>query len=99
LTNIILNELGKELEKRSHKFARYANDCLIFVESEKAANRVMKRITKFIEEELSLSVSATKSRISRPEEIKFLGFGFYYDYKQYKYKACEWGNSRKTKLE
>lgn len=87
LSNIMLNELDKELENRGHKFVRYADDCLIFVESEKAANRVMKRITKFIEEELSLSVNVSKSKISKPEDIKFLGFGFYFDNFQYKFKA------------
>lgn len=87
LSNIMLNELDKELEKRGHSFVRYADDCLIFVGTEKAANRVMERITKFIEEELSLSVNITKSKVSRPEDIKFLGFGFYFDNKQYKYKA------------
>lgn len=87
LSNIMLNELDKELENRGHKFVRYADDCLIFVGSEKAANRVMKRITKFIEEELSLSVNVSKSKISKPEDIKFLGFGFYFDNFQYKFKA------------
>ncbi len=87
LSNIMLNELDKELEKRGHKFVRYADDCLIFVGSEKAANRVMKRITKFIEEELSLSVNVSKSRVCKPEEVKFLGFGFYCDHYQHTYKA------------
>lgn len=90
LSNIMLNELDKELEKRGHKFVRYADDCLIFVRSEKSANRVMKRITKFIEEELSLSVNVTKSRVTKPENIKFLGFGFYKNNKnEYKQKVHE----------
>jgi group II intron reverse transcriptase/maturase len=90
LSNIMLNELDKELEKRGHKFVRYADDCLIFVRSEKSANRVMERITKFIEEELSLSVNVTKSRVTKPENIKFLGFGFYKDNKnEYKQKVHE----------
>lgn len=87
LSNIMLNELDKELENRGHKFVRYADDCLIFVGSEKAANRVMKRITKFIEEELSLSVNVSKSRVCKPEDVKFLGFGFHYDHYQHTYKA------------
>lgn len=90
LSNIMLNELDKELEKRGHKFVRYADDCLIFVRSEKSANRVMKRITRFIEEELSLSVNVTKSRVTKPENIKFLGFGFYKNYYgEYKQKVHE----------
>lgn len=90
LSNIMLNELDKELEKRGHKFVRYADDCLIFVRSEKSASRVMKRITRFIEEELSLSVNMTKSRVTKPENIKFLGFGFYKNYYgKYKQKVHE----------
>ncbi|HOF43173.1 MAG TPA: group II intron reverse transcriptase/maturase [Bacilli bacterium] len=91
LSNIMLNELDKELEKRGHKFVRYADDCLIFVRSEKSANRVMKRITRFIEEELSLSVNVTKSRVTKPENIKFLGFGFYKNHytNEYKQKVHE----------
>jgi group II intron reverse transcriptase/maturase len=79
LSNIMLNELDKELESRGLQFVRYADDALIFVQSEKAANRVMKSIVKFIEEKLGLIVNAEKSKISRPKELKFLGFGYYYD--------------------
>lgn len=68
LSNIMLNELDKELEKRGVRFTRYADDCIIVVQSEKAANRVMESITKFIE----------KSKVARPNEIKYLGYGFYY---------------------
>lgn len=77
LSNIMLNELDKELEKRGLKFVRYADDCLIMVRSEKAANRVMSTITDFIEKKLGLKVNAEKSKIARPNEIKYLGFGFY----------------------
>ena len=79
LSNIMLNELDKELEKRGLRFVRYADDSLIFVKSEKAANRVMKTIVRFIEEKLGLIVNVEKSKISRPKELKFLGFGYYYD--------------------
>ncbi|WP_260289038.1 reverse transcriptase domain-containing protein, partial [Peribacillus aracenensis] len=79
LSNIMLNELDKELEKRGLRFVRYADDALIFVKSEKAANRVMSTIVRFIEEKLGLIVNVEKSRISRPKELKFLGFGYYYD--------------------
>ena len=77
LSNIMLNELDKELEKRGLRFTRYADDCIIVVKSEKAANRVMTSITKFIEKKLGLKVNAEKSKIAKPEDIKYLGFGFY----------------------
>lgn len=78
LSNIMLNELDKELEKRGLKFTRYADDCIIVVQSEKATNRVMESITKFIEKKLGLKVNTEKSKVARPNEIKYLGFGFYY---------------------
>lgn len=78
LSNIMLNELDKELEKRGLRFTRYADDCVIVVKSEKAANRVMESITKFIEKRLGLKVNAEKSKVARPQQIKYLGFGFYY---------------------
>lgn len=78
LSNIMLNELDKELEKRGLKFTRYADDCVIVVKSEKAANRVMTSITRFIEKKLGLKVNVEKSKIARPDQIKYLGFGFYY---------------------
>ena len=77
LSNIMLNELDKELEARGLNFVRYADDCLIMVRSEKAANRVMESITTFITKKLSLKVNVEKSKIARPNDIKYLGFGFY----------------------
>jgi len=77
LSNIMLNELDKELEARGLNFVRYADDCNIFVGSEKAASRVMESITVFIERKLGLKVSVEKSKISKPQGIKFLGFGYY----------------------
>ena len=77
LSNIMLNELDKELESRGLNFTRYADDCIILVKSEKAANRVMKSITKFIEKKLGLKVNVEKSKVARPTQIKYLGFGFY----------------------
>lgn len=77
LSNIMLNELDTELEKRGHNFVRYADDCLIMVKSEKAANRVMESITTFIIKKLGLKVNVEKSKIARPNQIKYLGFGFY----------------------
>ena len=78
LSNIMLNELDKELEKRDLKFTRYVDDCIIVVQSEKSANRVMESITKFIEKKLGLKVNVEKSKIARPNQIKYLGYGFYY---------------------
>jgi group II intron reverse transcriptase/maturase len=77
LSNIMLNELDKELTKRGLKFCRYADDCNIYVRSQKAAHRVMKSITKFIEEKLKLKVNKEKSAVDRPWKLKFLGFTFY----------------------
>lgn len=73
----MLNELDKELEKCGLNFVRYADDCLIMVRSEKAANRVMESITTFITKKLGLKVNVEKSKIARPDNIKYLGFGFY----------------------
>lgn len=86
LSNIMLNELDKELETRSLRFVRYADDSLIFVRSEKAANRVLSSITNFIEKKLGLKVNVDKSRIVRPNKTRFLGFGFYYDFHKEKYQ-------------
>ena len=77
LSNIMLNELDIELEKRGLNFVRYADDCLIMVKSEKAANRVMESITTFITRKLGLVVNVEKSKVARPNQIKYLGFGFY----------------------
>ena len=77
LSNIMLNELDKELEERNHKFCRYADDNQLYVKSHRAAERVMKSITVFIEDKLKLKVNKMKSAIGRPWERKFLGFSFY----------------------
>ena len=87
LANIILNELDWELEKRKLKFVRYADDCIILVRSQKAAQRVMDSITKYIESKLLLKVNRKKSKIGRPTEIKYLGFTFYNQFNAKKYKA------------
>jgi predicted metal-dependent hydrolase len=83
----MLNELDKELESRGLRFVRYADDCNIYVKSEKAANRIMKSITKFIEKKLGLIVNASKSKVGRPKDIKFLGFGYYFDIKSKRYQV------------
>ena len=69
------------------RFVRYADDALIFVKSEVAANRVMKSIVRFIEEKLGLIVNVEKSKISRPRDLKFLGFGYFYDIKNKRYQV------------
>ena len=74
LSNIVLDELDKELEKRDLRFVRYADDCVIFVKSRKAANRVMESISRFIEKKLRLKVNREKSAISLPWKSKYLGF-------------------------
>lgn len=77
LSNIMLNELDKELTKRGLKFCRYADDCNIYVKSRKAAERVMASITRYLEVELKLKVNKEKSAVDRPWRLKFLGFSFY----------------------
>lgn len=77
LSNIMLNELDKELEARGLNFVRYADDCIILVRSEKAANRVLGSITKYIEKKLGLKVNAEKSKVTRPTQTKYLGFSFW----------------------
>ena len=79
LSNIVLDELDKELLARSHRFVRYADDCSIYVKSEKSAQRVMESITEYIESKLKLKVNRTKSKVSRPHESTLLGFSFYRD--------------------
>lgn len=77
LSNIMLNELDRELEKRGLRFCRYADDCNIYVRTRKAANRVMESITRFIEKDLKLKVNRDKSKVDRPWKLKYLGFTFY----------------------
>ena len=77
LSNIMLNELDKELTKRGLRFVRYADDCNIYVKSKRAAERVMESITKFIECDLKLKVNTDKSKVDRPWRCKFLGYSFY----------------------
>jgi RNA-directed DNA polymerase len=78
LSNLVLDELDRELERRHHRFARYADDCNIYVRSERAGKRVMQSITGFIERRLQLKVNESKSAVARPQERKFLGFSFTY---------------------
>src|SRR6266567_7468094 len=76
LSNLVLDELDRELERRGHRYARYADDCNIYVRSEQAGQRVMKSITRFITNKLKLKVNEAKSAVAKPQERKFLGFSF-----------------------
>jgi RNA-directed DNA polymerase len=79
LSNILLDELDKELEKRGHKFCRYADDCNIYVKSQEAGNRVLKSITEFLATRLKLKVNETKSAVAHVTKRKFLGYSFRVD--------------------
>src|SRR5262249_53312400 len=76
LSNIVLDELDCELERRGHRFVRYADDCNIYVRSQRAGQRVMANITRFLAQRLKLKVNEAKSAVARPEARKFLGFSF-----------------------
>jgi group II intron reverse transcriptase/maturase len=76
LSNIMLDDFDKELERRGHRFVRYADDCNIYVKSEKAANRVMGSAVRYLTEKLKLKVNQEKSAVDRPSNRKFLGFTF-----------------------
>jgi len=76
LSNLVLDELDRELERRGHRFVRYADDCNIYVRSERAGQRVMESVTRFISKQLKLKVNQAKSAVARPQERKFLGFSF-----------------------
>lgn len=77
LSNIVLDELDRELDRRGHRFVRYADDCNIFVRSERAGQRVMASVVKFIEGRMRLKVNLAKSAVARPEERHFLGFSLW----------------------
>src|SRR5258705_3711618 len=81
LSNILLNELDQELERRGHRFVRYADDCNVYVRSHSAGERVMKSLTRFLERRLRLKVNAEKSAVARPWERKFLGYSMTLHYK------------------
>ena len=72
LSNVYLDKLDKELEQRGLRFTRYADDTIVFTKSEKAANRVMKSITEWIERKLFLKVNVTKTKVVRPTRSKYL---------------------------
>ncbi len=76
LSNLVLDELDRELERRGHRFVRYADDSNIYVRSERAGHRVMESVTQLITQKLKLKVNEAKSAVARPQERKFLGFSF-----------------------
>jgi RNA-directed DNA polymerase len=76
LSNLVLDELDREMERRGHRFVRYADDCNIYVRSERAGQRVKESVTRFITQRLKLKVNEEKSAVARPQERKFLGFSF-----------------------
>ena len=76
LSNLVLDELDRELEARGHRFVRYADDCNIYVRSERAGQRVMDSVKQFLTRKLKLKVNETKSAVGKPQERKFLGFRF-----------------------
>ncbi len=76
LSNLLLDDFDKELEKRGLKFARYADDCNVYVKSERAGNRVMAGLTHWLNRKLKLKVNAKKSAVAHPETRKFLGYSF-----------------------
>ncbi len=82
LSNILLNELDKELEQRGHKFVRYADDCSIFLKSKRSAERVLQSITRFLEDKLLLEVNQMKTTICRPVHFTLLGHGYLASYKK-----------------
>ncbi len=87
LSNVMLNELDKELQSRGLRYVRYADDCVIAVGSRASATRVMHSITEWIERKLGLKVNATKTHICRPSKLKYLGFGFWKSSQEGKWKA------------
>ena len=76
LSNLVLDELDRELERRGHRYVRYADDCNVYVRSELAGQRVMESVTRFITQKLKLKVNEAKSAVARPQERKLLGFSF-----------------------
>ena len=95
LSNIYLDKFDKELESRGLRFVRYADDCNIFVRTDVSAERVMKSVTSWLERKLFLKVSATKTKITRPNNSNFLGFTFWKNSDKWQ---CKPGNDRKAKL-
>ena len=86
LSNIMLNELDKELERRGQRFVRYADDCMIFCKSKRSAQRTLRNINPFIEEKLFLKVNRDKTTVAHISRVKYLGYTFY-SYKGYRFRV------------
>ena len=97
LSNIYLDKFDKELESRGLRFVRYADDVNIFVKSEMSADRVMNSVSGWLERKLFLKVSATKTKVVRPNKSNFLGFSFFKDFRSHRW-ACKPSDDRKEKL-
>ena len=87
LSNVMLNELDKELERRGHRFVRYADDCMIFCKSRKSAERTLENIIPFIEGKLFLKVNRKKTKVAHISEVKYLGYAFYRYKRKYKFRV------------
>lgn len=99
LANILLNELDQELERRGHKFVRYADDMMVFCKSKRAAMRVMQSISKYIEAELLLQVNMDKTSVEHlSPKVKFLGFGFYWNWRVKEWRPVAHSKSKKRLL-
>ena len=86
LSNIMLNELDKELERRGHRFVRYADDCMIFCKSKKSAERTLRNIVPYIEGKLFLKVNREKTTVAHISKVKYLGYSFY-NYKGFRFRV------------
>jgi RNA-directed DNA polymerase len=93
LSNILLDDLDRELERRGHRFCRYADDCNIYVGSQRTGERVMAEIGSFLEQELKLKINASKSAVARPWKRKFLGYSMTW-HQQPKLKVAEQSRKR-----
>src|SRR3954447_25392506 len=78
LANIMLDDLDKELERRGHRFVRYADDIRVFVKTKRAGERVLGSVTTFVEKKLKLKVNQQKSKVTPPSKSEMLGFGFWF---------------------
>lgn len=87
LSNVMLNELDKELEHRGHRFVRYADDCMIFCKSKKSAERTLENIIPFIEGKLFLKVNRKKTKVAHISKVKYLGYSFYRTEKQCRFRV------------
>lgn len=98
LSNIMLNELDRELEKRGHRFVRYADDCMIFCKSKKSAERTLKNIIPYIEQKLFLKINRDKTVVAHISKVKYLGYSFYNPKGQCRFRVHPKSINKKAKL-